>query len=393
MSVFSEESDIIVTCPRGLSAFLTEEITECGFLVTRHSPTSVHTKGTLSDAMMLNLRLRTGYRVLYHLKTFTARTPDDLYRHVFSVPWEKYIPIDGYFSVLSSVETPLIRDTRIVALKAKDAVADRMMKRYGARPNSGSDRDGVVLFVFWRGNNAGISLDTSGEPLSRRGYRRISGSAPLQESLAAALIHATGWTGSTPFVNPMCGSGTLAIEAALIARGRAPGLSRDNFAFMHLRHYPRAEWNALRKAALHSLRDGPLPPIIASDHNEKALASARENARSAGVEDCIDFSLCHFADTAMPREPGIVILNPEYGKRMGDEKKLRDTYHGIGDFLKQHCPGYRGFIFTGNRELAKYVGLKTSRRTPFFNGAIECRLLEYRIYAGSENGGSPSDSV
>ena len=393
MSVFSEKSDIIVTCPRGLASFLEEEITECGFHVIRHSPTSVHTKGTLSDAMVLNLRLRTGYRVLYHLKTFTAHTLDDLYRNVLSIPWERYIPIDGYFSVLSSVESPLIRDTRIVALKAKDAVADRMMKRYGARPNSGSGRTGIVLFVFWRGNSAGISLDTSGEPLSRRGYRLIPGSAPLQESLAAALIHATGWTGDTPFVNPMCGSGTLAIEAALIAQGRAPGLSRDDFAFMHLRHYPRSEWNALRKRALHSLSDSLLPPIIASDHSEKALAAARENARAAGVEDCIDFSLCHFADTTVPPGPGIVILNPEYGKRMGDEKRLRETYHGIGDFLKQHCPGYRGYIFTGNRELAKYVGLKTSRRTPFFNGSIECRLMEYRLYAGSRTKTSPPETV
>ena len=193
--------------------------------------------GRFEDCMKLNLWLRTGHRVLRLVKTFQARHADELYAQVSQIPWEQHIREDGYLSVMSSVENPTIRDTRFASLRCKDAIVDRIKKERDRRPDSGPLCEGVVVFLYWRQNECAIYFDTSGEPLSKRGYRKIPLQAPMQETLAAAVVLAAGWRGDRNFVNPMCGSGTLAIEAALIGLGRAPGLTRGNFAFMHLKEF------------------------------------------------------------------------------------------------------------------------------------------------------------
>ncbi|MFT6873402.1 MAG: 23S rRNA G2445 N2-methylase RlmL, partial [Roseivirga sp.] len=216
------------------------------------------------------------------------------------------------------------------------------------------------------------------------GYRRIPFKAPMIESLAASTILASGWDKQSHFVNPMCGSGTLAIEAALMAINMAPGLIRENFGFMHIKGYDEEAWNGYRRLARLQVKKSPEFKIIASDLNKNAIWSAKENANTAGVDHLIDFELCDFRETPLPEAPGIVMMNPEYGERLGADKDLEELYASIGDFFKKQCGGYTGVVFTGNLDLAKRIGLRTSSKIPFFNARIECRLLIYELYQGTK---------
>jgi putative N6-adenine-specific DNA methylase len=340
----------------------------------------------MEDAIKLNLFLRTGQRVLFLLEEFNAKGPDELYKKIRRISWEDTIPKDGYLCVTSSVETPTIRDSRFANLKCKDAIVDRMNEKCGRRPDSGPKRDRTVVHLYWKDEECQVYLDTSGEPLSRRGYRKIPLRAPMQETLAAAVILATGWEGNGNFINPMCGSGTLAIEAAMIALHKAPGLLRNNFGFMHLKGFDKSSWNTLRKKIAAGTRKSFNGEMIATDISKEAVEATKKNAMTAGVAHLMDFGVCDYAETLIPEGVGVVILNPEYGERLGKIEELKETYKGIGDFFKKRCQEYKGYIFTGNLDLAKRVGLRTKRRIPFFNSNIECRLLEYDLYEGSRTG-------
>jgi putative N6-adenine-specific DNA methylase len=322
------------------------------------------------------------------MDAFPAGQAQDLYRRLVTMPWETIIAADGYLSVSSSVDTETVRDSRFANVKTKDAIVDRIRDREGRRPDSGPERSGAVVHLHWEGERCEVWLDTSGEPLSRRGYRKIPLEAPMQETLAAAVVLATGWDGTAPLVNPMCGSGTLAIEGALISMGRAPGILRQNFGFMHILGYDRSAFEREREELKKKARRKVYASIVATDIRPDAVEAARQNARTAGVEQFIEFNVCDFRETPVPGGDGVVILNPEYGERMGDAAKLGEIYREIGDFFKNRCQGYRGYIFTGNLDLAKQVGLRTKRRMPFYNGPIECRLLEYELYRGSRKDSS-----
>ena len=387
MKSWMRQSKILITCPKGIPPWLAGELGALGFPILVEGEAAVETEGTLADTMRMNLHLRTGHRILFLVAAFPAENPDVLYRGLRELPWEEMLHAAGehaYLCVTSTADTPTINDARFVNRKAKDAIVDRMQEKCGLRPDSGPARDRAVVHVYWKGSEVAVYLDTSGEPLSRRGYRKIPLAAPMQESLAAAVILASGWNGQGGFVNPMCGSGTLAIEAALFAENRAPGLLRSNYGFIHLQGFDPAAWRALRAAA-HGVQREQAATIIATDINPEAVAAARQNARTAGVEARITFSVCPFDETPIPQGEGggIVVLNPPYGERTGDFSTLVGLYREIGDFFKQRCGGYRGYIFTGNALLGKQVGLRTKRRIPFFNGEIECRLLEYELYEGS----------
>ena len=379
-----KKNRIFITCPKGIQPYLAAEVQSLGLPVITESASGVETVGTLQDTMRLNLYLRTGHRVLYLLSAFSAATPDDLYRKTSKLPWEDYIYEDGYISITSTVDTPTITDSRFANLTCKDAIADRFMKKFGRRPDSGPERSRSVIHLHWKDEACALYIDTSGEPLSKRGYRKIPLQAPLQETLAAAIVMATGWSDSGSFINPMCGSGTLAIEAALIGLKKAPGMLRNNFSFMHLRGFDKTLWENLRIEASRISQKNLKDRIIATDINNQAIEAARKNAMTAGVDHLIEFSTCDFADTPVPEGTGIVLLNPEYGERMGQMDKLSGTYSRIGDFFKQKCKGYSGYIFTGNPDLAKKIGLRSKRKIQFFNSNIECRLLEYELYEGTK---------
>ncbi|MBN1471312.1 MAG: class I SAM-dependent RNA methyltransferase, partial [Syntrophaceae bacterium] len=319
MSIWQKKSKILVTCPKGVSPYLKEEIEALNFPVLTRLDTAVQTEGTLQDTMIFNLHLRTAQRVLYQLDELIVNTPENLYRKINSIPWENLLHDRGksaYICVTSIADNPLITDSRFVNVKVKDAIVDRMRDKYGRRPDSGPDKDKAVVHVYWKNNQALIYLDTSGERLSLRGYRKIPLGAPMQETLAAAVILATGWKGESNFINPMCGSGTLAIEAAFIALNRAPNLMRNNYGFMFIKEFPEDYWQELRKKAKANAQKILPAKIIATDIDKAATVAAMQNAQTAGVNHLIEFNTCSYENTPVPEDGGIIILNPPYGERM-----------------------------------------------------------------------------
>ncbi len=380
----SHEPQVIrVTCAPGLVDYLRREVEELGYTVDSSRPTGLEITAGMHDAMRLNLFLRTAFNVLVLIDIFPCANPDALYKNVRALPWDEMISPDEYLSVVSSVNTPTITDWRFASLKVKDAIVDRVASVAGARPNSGPQRENFVVHLYWNGDDARLFLNTSGRKLADRNYRKMPHKAPMQETLAASVILATGYDGSVPLVNPMSGSGTLAIEAALIASGRPPGLLRDNFGFMHGKGFDSDTWQSMRRSARKMRNKGTIAPIIATDIDAGAIRAARKNAETAGVHHMIRFDVCDFAETPLPPEKGIVVINPEYGERLGVIAELEKTYRRMGDFFKQRCPGWTGYIFTGNLELSKKVGLRASRRMEFFNAKIDCRLLKYELYEGT----------
>jgi 23S rRNA G2445 N2-methylase RlmL len=403
MNIWKDTYPLVISCAKGLVPQTCRTLAKMGYTITHRTETTVAVRGGMRDMMRLNLELRTAHRVLVPLKRSRCRNLSYLYNDVSSIPWEEYLDPEGYFTVNAVVYNDTVRDTRMPSLKAKDAIADRMRARAGKRPDSGNEYIGASVFIFWDDESLEIYLDTTGEALSRRGYRKMPWKAPMQETLAAACILESGWDGATPFVAPMCGSGTPAIEAALIALNRAAGSFKSHFGFMAVKGYtqivpgeragesvrkrfgvtPEQIWKSMVAEAKAGERTLNLPPIIASDISEDAVEVARMNAISAGVSQYITFQQCDFADTRVPETKGVVFMNPVYGERLGQDEELEELYRRIGDFLKQRCAGYTGCVFTGNMDLSRKVGLRSSRRVPFYNGPIDCRLLVYDLFEGS----------
>lgn len=413
---------IVLSCANCLAPWVKREVCELGYKIIDEADNIVVVKGAMRDVLRLNLRLRTAHRVLVPLLRARCRHIRELYSLVASIDWENLIETESYFSVFSVVNNDTIRDTRLPSLVTKDAIVDRIRDRCGSRPDSGSDYDrGAAVFLHWERDRMIIYLDTSGAPLCKRGYRKIPGSAPMQETLAAACIDALHWDRKTPFISPMCGSGTPAIEAALAAMNRAPGSLRAHFGFMSIKGYklmiegekaprvaprqrfgatPEQIWKEMLLEAQEQEKTEGLPPIIATDISPEAIENAKTNAYIAGVSKYIQFKACDFGDTPIPpsqtSEPfvsfsitgkegykarGCVFFNPEYGIRLGDPAELAPIYERIGTFMNEKCPGYTGGVLTGSPELSKMINLFYVTRIPFYNGPIDCRLF---VFPGCE---------
>jgi len=393
---------IIISCAKELSRWTEIEVRNMGYNPIEVTENTVVVRGDMHDVMKLNLNLRTAHRVLVPLLRTQCRNIRDLYQAVSTIDWENLIESDGYFSVSSIVHNYTIRDTRLPSLYTKDAIADRMREKCQRRPDSGGENIGAAIFVYWEKDEVIVYLDTSGEPLSKRGYREIPGSVPMLETLAAACIMAMGWNGKSPFVSPMCGSGTPAIEAAMMAMNRAPGSLKGHFAFQSVKDYrriipgksapivaprqhagasPEQIWKELVLTSKQAERTTDLPKIIATDISPEAVENAHTNAIAAGVAPYIEFKACDFTETEVPSTHGCVFFNPEYGIRLGTFEELAPVYERIGTFMNEKCHGYTGGVITGNPELARLVNLYYKTRVPFFNGPIDCRLF---IYPGCE---------
>ena len=393
---------IIISCAKELSRWTEIEVLDLGYKPIEVTENTVVVRGSMRDVMNLNLRLRTAHRVLVPLLRTVCRNIRDLYEAALSIDWENLIEADGYFSVSSIVHNYTIRDTRLPSLYTKDAIADRMREKCQRRPDSGGENKGAAVFVYWEREEVIIYLDTSGEPLSKRGYRKIPGSAPMQETLAAACLMAMHWDGKTPFLSPMCGSGTPAIEAAMFAMNKAPGTLKGHFAFQSIKDYsriipgesaprvaprqragasPEQIWKELLIDAKDQEKTDNLPKIVATDISPEAVENAHTNAIAAGVAPYIDFKACDFADSPIPEGRGCVFFNPEYGIRLGTYEELAPVYERIGSFMNERCAGWTGGLITGNPDLARLVNLYYRTRVPFFNGPIDCRLF---IYPGCE---------
>ncbi|MBB6108176.1 putative N6-adenine-specific DNA methylase [Mucilaginibacter lappiensis] len=384
MQVFHTESKIVITCNKRLSPYLQQEVEALGFTPTRVFQTGIELQGTVTDTIALNLNLRCASQVLYLLKSFKADDPAQLYNELVTIEWEKLIDFAGYFSVSSNVNNEHILTPLFANVKVKDAIADRIKSIKGIRPNSGAEANKTLIHLYWQDSDADIFIDTSGETLAKHSYRKIPGKAPMLEALAASTVMATNWDRQSTFINPMCGSGTLAIEAALLATDKCPGLFRMNYGFMHILGYDENVFFTERRKLKDKAKKETGFKIIATDISADAVDIAQKNAKTAGVDHLIDFNVCDFEDTEVPEDAGIVMFNPEYGERLGVHSKLEATYARMGDFMKKKCLGYRGYIFTGNPDLAKKIGLRPARRIEFYNGKLDCRLLEYELYEGSK---------
>ena len=367
------------TCARGLEPILADELRALGAADVAPGRGGVAFAGDRAMLYRANLWLRTAVRVLQPILTAPVESPDDLYQAVQTIDWQQFLTPDHTLAVDSNVRDSKITHSKYAALRVKDAICDQFIARCGRRPSVDVETPLVGLNLHIYKDEAVLSLDSSGESLHKRGYRPILTRAPLNEALAAALVLRTGWRGddATPFVDPLCGSGTLPIEAAWIALRRPPGLTRKRFGFMGWMDYDVRAWTEIRDAARRGVRK-ELPAFIGgSDVRRDAVDFGRTNARAAGIGHLLHFDLKDVKDFQPPAgPPGVLLCNPPYGERIGEEKELRGLYRTIGEVIGR-LPGWRCYVFTGNAMLARQIAQPVAEQIHLFNGRIPCRLLRY----------------
>jgi putative N6-adenine-specific DNA methylase len=340
----------------------------------------VHFTGDQVLLYKANLWLRTAIRVLCPIMEPPVTSPEELYEAVRTVDWSQYLTPDHTLAVDCNVRDSRITHSKYAALKTKDAICDQFVDKFGRRPSVDVDEPLVGLNLHIYKDQAVLSLDSSGESLHKRGYRPILTKAPLNEALAAGIILLTGWKAETSFVDPMCGSGTLPIEAAWIALGRPPGLTRKRFGFQGWMDYDVKLWTELRDEARRRVLKTLPVPIYGFDIRKDAIESSQTKARSAGIGHLIQFEKKDIRDFQPPSgSPGTIVCNPPYGERIGEEKDLIPLYRMLGDALRERCSGWTAFVFTGNASLAKHIGMPASSSIPLFNGKIPCRLLRFDL--------------
>lgn len=376
----SGERSLFAIAAKGMEEVLAGEMRTLGFRGVAVEKGGVRFSGDLAACYRANLWLRTASRILVPLAEFPCDSPQSLYDGVRAIPWHEFVTPEMTLAVECSLRDSALTHSGFVALKTKDAIVDTVRDRCGRRPNVNPRDPDLLVNVHLVRNRCTVSLDSSGAGLDKRGYRAEAGEAPLRETLAAALVELSGWDGSVPLIDPMCGSGTILIEAALKALNRAPGLIRERFGFQRWPGFEESHWRRLVAEAREAERSTIAAPILGRDRLDKVLAIAERNSRRAGVDRFIAFSPGDIRDLVPPSPPGVIITNPPYGCRLGEEEQLKALYRQIGDVFKQRCAGYTAWLFTGGLDLAKVVGLRASRRIVLFNGPLECRLLRYDLY-------------
>jgi putative N6-adenine-specific DNA methylase len=371
---------LFATCARGLETVLIEELRALGAADITPGRGGVHFLGDLPLLFKANLWLRTAIRILWPVLEAPVRSPEELYEAVQTIDWSRYMTPEHTLAVDSNVRDSQITHSKYAALKVKDAICDQFVAKCGKRPSVNVDEPMVGLNLHIYRDEAVLSLESSGESLHKRGYRPILTRAPLNEALAAGLVLMTGWHGESPLVDPLCGSGTLCIEAAWIALGRPPGLTRRRFGFMGWMDFDIALWTELRDQARRQVLTRLPHPILGYDERRDAIQFSRGNARAAGIGNLTRFEVKTLRDFRPPDgPPGVLICNPPYGERIGEEKELRGLYKEMGKVFKEVCQGWKLFVFTGNAFLARQIDLKPARQIHLFNGKIPCRLLEFEV--------------
>lgn len=378
--VLSMEMSFFATAAKGVEEVLADEIRSLGIADLSIEKGGVRFSGDLGVCYRANLWLRTAQRILMPVAEFPCDSPQILYEGVRSIPWTRYLTPEMTLAVTCNLRDSAMTHSGFVALKTKDAIVDSMRDSHGHRPNVDTVEPDLLVNVHLVRNSCTVSLDTSGTGLDKRGYRLETKEAPLRETLAAAIIHLSGWDGASNLVDPMCGSGTIPIEAALKASCRPPGLVRSGFGFQRWPGYDASLWGSIvREAREKALSELP-EMVVGSDASSGAIRNARRNAERAGIAQFVTFGNRDIEEVSPPPPPGIVLCNPPYGVRLGEEETLKPLYRKIGDMLKRRFNGYTAYILTGNAALASCVGLRASRRIVLFNGPIECRLLRYELY-------------
>src|SRR5260370_9273965 len=368
------------TCARGFEGVLAQELRDLRALDIEPGRGGVSFSGDQANLYEANLWLRTAIRVLRPILDVHVESPEDLYKAVLSIDLPQSLTREYRLSLDCKVRDSHITHSHYADLKTKDAICDQFVAREGGRPSVDVEEPMVGLNLHIYKDQAVLSLDSSGTSLHKRGYRPILTKAPLNEALAAAIILLTGWNGETAFVDPMCGSGTLPIEAAWLALHRPPGLTRKHFGFQGWMDYDIKLWTDLRDQARRGVLKELPAPILGFDIRRDAIAFSRSNARAAGIGNLIHFEAGDIAQLRPPSGPtGKIVCNPPYGERIGEEKELRTLYRTLGEVLRERCAGWSSFVFTGNANLARSIEMPPAAQIPLFNGKIPCRLLRYDL--------------
>ena len=361
----------------GLEGVLADELAALGARDIVPGLRLVSFRGDRRLLYRANLWCRTAIRILRPIHSFPATNERELYDGIASIDWRQYLDVDGSLAIDPVVHSSFCTHSLYAAQLAKDAIVDQFRGRTGRRPSVDLKDPDLRINLHINQNQVTVHLDSSGDSLHKRGYRTEAGEAPINEVLAAGILSLTGWDRGSALVDPMCGSGTFVIEAARLARNIAPGILRP-FAFERWKDYDRALHSELDKQARAAVPDHLPFEFVGSDRDARVAELARQNARNAGVETSVRFETVDFADLSPPDPPGVLVVNPPYDERMKVDA-IASFYRRIGDTLKQRFDGYTAFVFTGNLEAAKHIGLRTSRRIALFNGPIECRLLRYEV--------------
>ena len=372
---------LFVTCPRGLEAPLSQELEQLKCQDIRAVDGGVACKGSMEQVYRINLHSRTASRVLLRLTKSGYRSEQDIYKAAKNIRWTDWFDLEQTFKVKVEGKRAQVKSLDFVGLKIKDAVCDVFRDACDARPSVGKIRPDIRIHAFIDERDIQIFIDTSGEALFKRGYRQDTGEAPMRENLAAGLLLLAGYDGTQPFQDPFCGSGTIVIEAAWIATRRAPGLMR-RFGFEKLKNFDAALWKKLQHEAETQIRPAPAP-ISGSDNDRYMIRAAVANAQAAEVDTFIRFEVKDAQDSRPNGEGGILISNPPYGVRLAEVQALQALYPQLGAWLKQHYAGWLAGMFTGDRDMPKFMRLSPKRKIPLYNGNLDCRLFLMDMVKGS----------
>jgi putative N6-adenine-specific DNA methylase len=378
----AETHFFFASCPRGLEAVLVNELTSLNASHLLAVDGGVHFKGPLELCYAANLHSRVASRVLWRVARAAYRNETDIYEQCHRLPWPTWFDCQRTLRVNVSAIKASVKSLDFITLRIKDAVCDVFRSHGGQRPSIDTHNPDIRVHAFLTATELTVYIDTSGDPLFKRGYRREAGEAPLKENLAAGMIYLSGWSPGRVFLDPFCGSGTLLCEAALMSAHQAPGLHRS-FAFEKLHSFDPSAWSQQKKMATDQQTTIDPDTLLGSDLRGDAISMARANLDSLGFVDAVSLKQANFFEFPPPASSGILVANPPYGVRMEDRESLASFYPKLGDTLKKRFSGWTAYILSSDPQLAKGIGLAASKRTPLFNGALECRLFEYKMIAGT----------
>lgn len=370
------------TCPRGLEALLGEELRELGAQAIAPTYGGVAFSGEYELCYRANLHSRLASRILLRVGGGEYRDEEDIYQGALSFDWPTMFSVDKTIVVKMTAQKAPLKSLEFTTLRIKDAICDRFRDATGERPNVDIREPDVRIHVFLTATECTLYLDTSGQSLFKRGLRKQAGAAPLNENLAAGMVKLSGWQPGTPFFDPMCGSATILMEAAQVALNIAPGSHRD-FGFEKLTRFDPKVWLPIKQAAIGAQLPATLQPIFGRDMFGDSLRDAQVNLEAAGLAGVIQLKQGNVIEVPAPADHGVIVTNPPYGIRIGEQSELAEFYPQLGNWLKQKCTGWNAYILSADMNLPKLIRLNATKRTPLFNGALECRLFEYKIVAGS----------
>lgn len=375
-------TDFFAPCPRGLETVLLDDLVAMDAQNVRATEGGVHFSGDWALCYRVNLESRVASRVLWRVKEGWYRTEQDIYKAVFDLQWQRWFDVTRTIRVNTTAIRCALKSLEFITLLVKDAVCDRFRAHCNERPSVDTLEPDVRIHVFIEDEKLMLYLDTSGDALFKRGVRQHTNVAPIRENLAAGILRLSGWKPGIPLLDPMCGSGTFLIEAVQMALNIQPGIAR-RFAFEKLLNFDATVWQTMRERAIAAQL--PVKPleIYGSDLYGDAMKTAWRNLHEAGLSDCVDLKQANILEISAPADHGIMVANLPYGERMGELDELSELYPKLGDALKKKFGGWTAYLFTADKAILKQMRLSPSKRTPLFNGAIECRLLEYKIVSGS----------